>query len=53
MLGRSDKNVDDTGLAATAQVNNLVVVARNVADFKSRNVTILDPFKKPAKAVTP
>jgi len=52
LLGRSDKNADDTGLAATALVNNLVVVTRNVADFKGRNVQLLDPFKKRAKAVS-
>jgi len=51
MLGQSDKNTDDTGLAATAQVNELVVVTRNVADFQGRGVTTLDPFKKPAKSV--
>lgn len=51
MLGQSDKNTDDTGLAATAQVKDLVIVTRNVADFQGRGVTILDPFKKPAKTM--
>lgn len=51
MLGQSDKNTDDTGLAATAQVNDLIVVTRNVADFQGRGVTVLDPFKKPARSV--
>jgi len=51
MLGQSDKNTDDTGLAATAQVNELVVVTRSLADFQGRGVTTLDPFKKPAKSV--
>nr|BAA87650.1 tiorf25 [Agrobacterium tumefaciens] len=51
MLGQSEKNTDDTGLAATAQVNDLVIVTRNVADFQSRGVTVLDPFKKPARSV--
>lgn len=50
MLGQSDKNTDDAGLAATAQVNELVIVTRNVADFQGRSVIILDPFKKPAKS---
>ncbi len=52
MLGQSDKNTDDTGLAATARANSLVVVTRNVADFKGRKVDVLDPFKKPAKATS-
>nr|AFR74863.1 PilT protein-like protein [Sinorhizobium sp. M14] len=51
MLGQSDKNIDDTGLAATAQVNDLIMVSRNVADFQGRGVTVLDPFKKPARSV--
>ncbi|MBB2830550.1 UNVERIFIED_ORG: hypothetical protein GGD51_000651 [Rhizobium esperanzae] len=49
MLRQSDKNSDDTGLAATAQVNDLVVVTRNTSDFQRRGVTILDPFKKATK----
>ncbi|MGX5845325.1 PIN domain-containing protein [Mesorhizobium sp. ArgA1] len=32
MLGQSDKNTDDAGLAATAQVNEFVIVTRNVSD---------------------
>ncbi len=47
MLGQSDKHTDDTGIAATAEVNNLVMVTRNVGDFQGRGVTLLDPFKKP------
>jgi len=50
-LGRSDKNVDDVGLAATAKVHNLVVVTRNEKDFAGREVTILNPFKSPAKLI--
>lgn len=38
-------------MTATAQANDLVIVTRNVADFQGRDVTILDPFKKPAKSV--
>ena len=45
MLAESDKHVDDTGLAATAYVHDLVVVTRNEADFGARRVTILNPFK--------
>jgi hypothetical protein len=44
-LARSDKHVDDVGLAATARVYGLVVVTRNVDDFDGREVTVLDPFK--------
>jgi predicted nucleic acid-binding protein len=32
-------------LAATARVRDLVLVTRNVADFRGRNVRVLDPFK--------
>ncbi|WP_352809340.1 hypothetical protein [Mesorhizobium sp. M0614] len=38
-------------MAATALMNDLVIVTRNVADFQGRGVTILDPFKTPAKPV--
>jgi len=52
-LGRSDKNIDDVGLAATAQVHGLLVVTRNEEDFASRGVAVLNPFKTPAKLITP
>jgi toxin FitB len=45
-LGLSDKHMDDTGLAATAEVKGLIIVTRNQADFQGRGVTILNPFKK-------
>ncbi|MEZ5448072.1 MAG: plasmid stabilization protein [Thiolinea sp.] len=32
-------------IAATAQVNKLVVVTRNVADFAGFPVTVLNPFE--------
>jgi predicted nucleic acid-binding protein len=32
-------------IAATAQVNELVVVTRNVTDFEYFDVTILNPFE--------
>ena len=32
LLGQSEKNVDDAGLAATAYVYRLVVTTRNVSD---------------------
>jgi toxin FitB len=49
LLGQSEKNVDDTGLAATAYVWGLVLVTRNVSHVQGRGVDILDPFKKPAQ----
>lgn len=51
MLGQTEKNIDDTGLAAIAVKNGLIVVTRNISDFKGRNVLVLDPFKKSAKPV--
>lgn len=52
-LGQSDKHIDDTGLAATAKVNNLTMVTRNVADFEGRGVNLLNPFKKDWKPIPP
>ena len=52
-LGRSDKNIDDVGLAATAQVHGLLVVTRNEEDFVGRGVAVLNPFKTPAKLIIP
>lgn len=45
LVGRKDKNRDDAALAATARVRGLVVVTRNLADFRGRDVRVLDPFK--------
>lgn len=53
MLDRSRKHVDDTGLAATAAVHGLVVVTRNVAHLRGRDVPLLDPFRSPAVLVDP
>jgi hypothetical protein len=49
LRGQSEKNVEDTGLAATAYVCGLVLVTRNVSHVQGRGVDILDPFKKPAQ----
>lgn len=49
LLGRSEKHVEDTGLAATAYVHGMVLVTRNVSDVLGRGVDILDPFKNPAR----
>lgn len=45
LVGQKDKHRDDMALAATARVRGLVLVTRNVADFKGRDVRILDPFQ--------
>ncbi|WP_413992091.1 type II toxin-antitoxin system VapC family toxin [Labrys okinawensis] len=47
MLGQSEKHIEDTGLAAIAQIHGLVLVTRNVSDVRGRGVDILDPFKQP------
>lgn len=38
---------EDAMIAATADVHGLTVVTRNVADFKSFGVALLNPFAKP------
>ncbi len=53
MLAQSNKHIDDTGLAATAAVNGLVVVTRNVAHLRGRGVPVLDPFRSPPAIVLP
>lgn len=45
MHQRSDTAYEDAMIAATAQVHGLTVVTRNVADFKSFGVPLLNPFK--------
>jgi toxin FitB len=45
LLGGKDKDRLDVALAATARVRGLVVVTRNVRDFRGRGVRVLDPFK--------
>ena len=44
MHRRSDTLVEDAFIAATARVNRLVVVTRNVRDFKTLGVETLNPF---------
>ncbi len=41
---RSDHLIEDTMLAATAMVHNLIVVTRNVRDFEGLDVHTLNPF---------
>lgn len=49
LLGAKAKNERDMTLAATAIVHGLVIVTRNVKDFKGRGVRVLNPFKKATK----
>ena len=46
MHRRSDTLVEDAFIAATASVHRLVVVTRNVRDFKSLGVNTLNPFER-------
>jgi predicted nucleic acid-binding protein len=42
---KSDTLLEDAMIAATARLHNLIVVTRNVADFKVLGVKTLNPFK--------
>lgn len=44
MHGRSDQLMEDAMIGATAIVHNLIVVTRNLRDFKPFGVRTLDPF---------
>ena len=46
MHRRSDTLVEDACIAATASVHRLVVVTRNVRDFKTLGVDTLNPFER-------
>ena len=46
MHRRSDTLVEDAFIAATASVHRLVVVTRNVRDFKTLGVKTLNPFER-------
>jgi predicted nucleic acid-binding protein len=47
MHGRSDDVIEDAMIAATAQTHNLIVVTRNIRDFKRLGVQTLNPFDRP------
>lgn len=44
LAGKSDALLEDAMIAATAKVRGLVVVTRNVRDFKMFPVDVLNPF---------
>lgn len=45
----SDTLYEDAMIAATAQVHKLIVVTRNVVDFRDFGVSVLNPFDPPKK----
>ncbi|WP_420738131.1 type II toxin-antitoxin system VapC family toxin [Bradyrhizobium japonicum] len=53
MLGSKNKDRWDLALAATARVYDLVLVTRNIKDFETRSVRLLDPFRDPPVRIEP
>lgn len=51
LLGGKNKDRWDLALAATARVHDLVLVTRNVRDFASKGVRLLNPFRDPAHEI--
>ncbi len=44
LLAKTDKHVDDTGLAANARMHDLVLVTRNLDYLEDRRAVTLDPL---------
>jgi predicted nucleic acid-binding protein len=44
MHGRSEQLIEDAMIAATAEVHKLIVVTRNVRDFKQFGLRTINPF---------
>jgi predicted nucleic acid-binding protein len=44
LMAERSRRAVDTLIAATARVNNKIIVTRNVADFTDAGVTVLDPW---------
>jgi toxin FitB len=44
MHGRSSDLIEDMMIAATADINGLTVVTRNLRDFEGMGVKVFDPF---------
>lgn len=44
LVGQKLNNLADATLAATAKVYDMIVVTRNVKDFRGHGIDVLDPF---------
>ncbi len=44
MIGQSDELFEDSMIAATASIHDLIVVTRNVKDFRTFGVQVFNPF---------
>jgi predicted nucleic acid-binding protein len=53
MLGTKNKDRWDLALAATAKVRGFVLVTRNIKDFETRSIRLLNPFRDPPLKIEP